>query len=444
MRVVDRTSKNLRQPPPLFTTPSWMFWSSLLILTALLSASMGAFVALLAPDSLSSIPRTVAGRSLGHLWRHGFQYRLTRPVHILIMGIDRVPGTRENSPESFSGRSDTLLVLRVDPNENSLSMLSLPRDTQVQVPALGWQKLSHVNPLGGPELTVKAVSDTLNDLPIDRYIRVGTGAFRELVDLVDGVEVFVDRPMHYVDNTQGLKIDLLPGWQTLNGKEASDFARFRTDELGDIGRVQRQQAVIKALRQRLNSASVLPRLPQLIRVMHKHIDTNISSQEMRALVSLALQIEPENFKQVMLPGRYSYPGEFPTSYWVFDPRGRDRVLREYFHMYWMGNAWSDYSGTSVSSGRSPKSLRIAIQNATGEPNIARQLAQKLQKQGFYNLYLVEDWSVEVLYTQIIVQKGDIVGANYLKRVLDKGKVEASSTGDVHSDLTIRIGKDWLE
>jgi len=425
-----------------------MFWISLSILTTLLSASMGAFVALLAPDSKSSI-REVAGRShrsgkIGHLWRHGFQYRLTRPVHILIMGIDRVPGTRENSPESFSGRSDTLLVLRVDPNDKSLSMLSLPRDTLVTFPALGWQKLSQVNPLGGPDLTVKAVSNLLFDLPIDRYIRVNTGVFRELVDLVDGVEVFVDRPMHYVDYTQGLKIDLLPGWQTLNGKQASDFARFRADELGDIGRVQRQQAVIKALRQRLNSASVLPRLPQLIRVVHKHIDTNISSQEMRALVSLALQIEPEHFKQVMLPGRYSYPGEFPTSYWAIDPRGRDRVLREYFHMYWMGNAWSDYSGTSVSTGRSPKSLRIAIQNATGQPNIARQLAQKLQKQGFYNLYLVEDWSVEVLYTQIIVQKGDLVGAQYLKRVLDKGKIEASSTGHVYSDLTIRIGKDWLK
>lgn len=192
----------------------WFFWSAAFVLTATISASLGATLALVTPLSPFLAPLQGFGAK-NDLWRRGFQYKIARPINILIMGIDRVPDAPKNSREVFAGRSDTMLLLRLDPRDNTVKMLSIPRDTQVDIPGVGIDKINDANVKGGPALTARVVSRTLNDVPIDRYVRVTTEAFRELVDIVGGIEVYVPYPMQYVDQTQNLKIDLAQGWQTL-------------------------------------------------------------------------------------------------------------------------------------------------------------------------------------------------------------------------------------
>jgi anionic cell wall polymer biosynthesis LytR-Cps2A-Psr (LCP) family protein len=131
-------------------------------------------------------------------------------------------------------------------------------------------------------------------VPIDRYVRVGTGAFEELVDLVGGVQIYVPKRMVYTDHSQGLYIDLQAGWQTLNGDQAEQFARFRGDAQGDIGRVQRQQMLLKALRERFTSPRIIPRLPQIIRVMLRYVDTNLSLEEVLALATFSLELDSDS------------------------------------------------------------------------------------------------------------------------------------------------------
>jgi hypothetical protein len=242
--------------------------------------------------------------------------------------------------------------------------------------------------------------------------------------------------MKYIDVTQNLKIDLDKGWQTLNGDQAEQFARFRKDQYGDIGRVQRQQTLLKALRQRLVNPAVLPRLPQAIRVMQQYVDTNLSLEEMLALVGFGLKLEPDDFKMVLLPGRFSAPKEYVASYWIMDPAGRDRVIREYFQQ--------NPDGNTTDTSPAPDVLRIALQNSTSEPELSHRVARYLAEKGFHNVYIVQDWSDNLSQTQIIVQQGDLEAAATLKKVLGIGKIEPSSTGDIESDLTIRLGQDWLE
>ena len=414
----------------------WFFWSAAFILTATVSAALGATLALVTPLSPFIAPLNQGLGSKGELWRQGFQYKLARPVNILVMGIDRVPDAPKNSPQVFAGRSDTMLLLRLDPTDKSVRMLSIPRDTQVEIPGVGVEKINDANVEGGPALAARVVSRTLNDVPIDRYVRVTTEAFRELVDLVGGVEVFVPYPMKYVDVTQNLNIDLEQGWQTLNGDQAEQFARFRKDQYGDIGRVQRQQSLLKALRQRLVSPTVLPRLPEAIRVMQQYVDTNLSLEEMLALVGFGLKLETDDFKMVLLPGRFSAPNEYVASYWIMDPAGRDRVMREYFQQN------SEWSSSDISS--SVNHVRVAIQNATDDPELSYRVAKYLAEKDFHNVYIVKDWSDHLRQTQIIVQQGDLEAAATLKKVLGLGKVDASSTGDLDSELTIRLGEDWLD
>lgn len=452
--VVDDAAGSPPQPPPdaaegsfSLTSSSqgnsggrpyfrWFFWSAAFVLTATISAALGATLALVTPLSPFIAPLTQGVGSKEELWRRGFQYDIARPVNILVMGIDRVPDVPKTSGEVFNGRSDTMLLLQVDPTDKTVRMLSIPRDTQVDIPGIGIAKINDANVEGGPALSARVVSHTLNNVPIDRYVRITTDAFRELVDLVGGVEVFVPYPMKYVDTTQNLNIDLDQGWQTLNGEQAEQFARFRKDSRGDIGRVQRQQALLKALRQRLVSPTVLPRLPEAIRVMQQYVDTNLSLEEMLALVGFSLDLEQDSFRMVLLPGRFSSPQEYAASYWIMDGEGRDRVMREYFGQ---SPAWA-----SLDIMRSPKHVRIAVQNATGDPNVGHRVAEYLVQNNFDNVYIVQDWPDRLRETQIIVQQGDLEAAATLKKALGFGKVETSSTGDIESELTIRVGKDWLE
>lgn len=419
--------------PKKSSTARSLFWGFTFLIAATASATIGTTLALITPLPGALAPAD-GQKILSDLWKSGFQYQVARPVNILVMGIDRVPNVPSGSDEVFAGRSDTMLLLRIDPIENTVNLLSIPRDTQVEVPGIGTTKINQANASGGPALARQVVSSTLNGIEIDRYVRISTNAFRELVDLLGGIEVYVPQQMSYVDKTQKLKIDLAPGWQTLNGDKAEQFARFRHDSFGDIGRVQRQQALIKALRSKLSNPLMLPRIPGLINVMQKYIDTNLSVEEMLALVNLGLKLDRNDLKMVLLPGRFSAPDEFVASYWIMDPQGRDRVMQEYFKI----------GATDAASELPSANLRIAVQNASSQPEAASQLIRYLNSLGYENVYAIQDWTDQQGKTQVIVQKGDLQAAKLLQATLRFGSVEAASTGDLESDLTIRIGNDWLK
>ena len=369
-------------------------------------------------------------------WRS--KYVLGRPVNVLVMGVDRVPEALPGSPEMFAGHSDTILLLRFDPANNAVKILSIPRDTRVDHLTLSVPKINQANADGGAELAAKVVSSALNDTPIHRYVRVTTGAFRELVDLLGGIEIYVPQKMSYVDVTQNLNIDLEPGWQTLNGEQAEQFARFRADNRGDVGRVQRQQALLKALKKRLQNPLILPRLPKAIKLIGQYIDTNLNLEELIALVSFSLKLEKDDFQMVLLPGRFSSADEYQLSYWLPDDQAKDRLVAKYF----------DQLPTEIDFSQSTRTpltySRIAIENTTDEPGLARSVANYLARNNFYNLYFIDKRGEPLETSEIIVQKGDLEAAETVQKILGLGIIESSSLGDLKSDLTIRVGKDWQE
>lgn len=413
-----------------------LFWSFVITLSAMLGATLALITPLWsARTTLNPGQRFSLGNVMlqnGDLWRNNWQYQLSRPVNILVMGIDPLPGVSNTSHEIFTGSSDTMLLLRLNPNDKSLKVLSIPKDSQVVIPGMGLAKISIANARGGPALAARVVSRSLNNVPIDRYVRITTNTFRELVDLVGGVEVFVPQRMFYRDATQHLEIDLAPGWQTLNGNQAEQFARFRDSEVGDITRVQRQQVVMAALRDRFTSPAILPRLPQLTHMMQNYVDTNLSREEMLALVNFGVELERENFQMVLLPGSLSPLSQDPSSYWL-DGTGLNRVMSGHFGVN---------SVDGVQKTRSLNTLRIAIQNASGQRNLSQRVANYLKEQGFNNIYIVSDWPDSQRQTEIIAQQGNLKAAADLRSILERGNIEAASTGDLESHLTIRVGKDW--
>ena len=291
-------------------------------------------------------------------------------------------------------------------------------------------------------MTARLVSTIANNATIERYVRVSSSAFRELVDLLGGVDVFVPRAMSYTDRAQKLRINLAQGWQTLNGEQAEEFARFRNDGLGDIGRIQRQQSLIQSIRNRFTSPSVLVRLPQIVRLMQKYVDTNLNFEEILTIANFGLQLERDNFKMVMLPGRSSSAQGDLRSYWILDAAGRDRIMTQYFKQGATDFAQGRIRNPSESV--LPTNLKIAVQNASSNPKTAKTVASFLQKKGFSNVSVAKDWPDKQRQSQIIVQQGDLEAANLLQKALGKGKIEASSTGEIDSDLTLRVGEDWVK
>jgi LCP family protein required for cell wall assembly len=423
------------------TMPRWLLWILTFVVGIILSGLLVSTLALWTPlwsnldqtkdDDFGSTSKDQV-KVPGDLWRQLSQYQLSKPMNILVMGIEPVNGTVDGSPESFAGSSDTMLLIRLNPSDKSIRVLSIPRGTMISIPEQGLTKVSEANAKGGPVLAARVVSRTLNNAPIDRYIRISTSGLRQLVDQLGGVDVFVPETMNYEDKSSNLSVNLVSGWQTLNGDQAEQFARFRESNVGDLPRVQRQQVLITALLQRLNSPTVLPRLPQLTRIMRKYFDTNLKTEEMMALANFSVNVERDNFQMTILPGTFSKFSKDPSSYWL-NMTGQQSLLNDYVGV--------NVTGIQTDS-RPVSRLRIAIQNASNQPQLTEKVITYLKQKGFTNTYTVPDWPDTQRQTQIIVQKGNPQPGVELQKVLGLGQIEISANGDLESDITIRIGKDW--
>ncbi|NJN10316.1 MAG: LCP family protein [Richelia sp. RM2_1_2] len=422
--------------------PRWLFWILTVVMGVTLSGLLVSSLALWTPlwsgvdkteDELGWSTLDAEDAPLtGDLWSNISQYQLKKPMNILVLGVEPVPGTVEGSPESFAGNSDTMLLVRVNPEDKTIRVLSIPKGTMISIPERGLNKVSQANASDGPVLAARVVSRSLSNAPIHRYIRISTDGLRQLVDQLGGVEVFVPKPMQYEDSAQKLSINLVSGWQTLDGEKAEQYVRFREQNSGDLERVQRQQTMLLALRERLWSPKVLPRLPQLTRLTRKYFDTNLKLEEMMALVNFTLKVEQNDFQMTLLPGIFSRLSADPDSYWL-DLNGQADLL-------------ANYAGVNLASLKQTNkpitSLKIAVQNTGNRLEQTQKVMEILKKQGFTNVYAVSNWADERAKSEIIVQKGNKQAASELQQILNINHIDISATGDIQSDLTIRIGKDW--
>ncbi len=369
---------------------------------------------------------------------------LTRPVNILILGTKVLTTDLDNYPQdnlgyhalvnSLDGLTDTMLLVRFNPANKQLAVLSIPRDTRTFVEGVGTTKINEANYKGGPALSAKSVSQLLGGVGIDRYVRVNVQAVEKLVDALGGVTVYVPKDMKYKDDSQHLYINLKAGKQKLNGNQVQQFLRFRYDELGDIGRIQRQQMLMRALmEQTLNPATVV-RMPKILSVIQEYIDTNLSIEELVALVGFASETQRSNVQMLMLPGEFSDPKEYKASFWLPDYNGIDAMVARYFDF------GEDYWAEQETD---PSNVRVAIQDSTGSEKAVEAFVNNLKDAGYRNAFEAKPWSEPLQVTRIVAQQGDIETAEAMRDLLGFGEVRVESTGSLQSDVTIQLGQDWV-
>jgi polyisoprenyl-teichoic acid--peptidoglycan teichoic acid transferase len=255
------------------------------------------------------------------------------------------------------------------------------------------------------------------------------------------VKIYVPLDMYYQDESQHLYIDLKKGEQRLNGAQALQFLRFRYDSFGDIGRVQRQQMLMKALMQQALNPATLARVPQILSVIQANLDTNLSVEELVALVGFASQGERPTTQMLMVPGDFSTAEQYEASYWLPDQRKLDAMVAQYFGAI-PRTAASSYavSYRDLESGQGTTGIRVAIQDSTGKLDAAK-LLKTLGDAGYEGGFMDSPWSQPLAVTQIIAQQGDGETAQMIRDALGFGEVVVESTGNLESNITIRVGKD---
>lgn len=241
--------------------------------------------------------------------------------NILLLGVD---SNGADSDLWVGTRTDTMILLNVDPRSKTVNAISIPRDSKVYLPkSMGIQKINAAHAIGGIEMTVKTVENTLG-VKVDKYIMFHDEGVRAIVEALGGVDIYIEKNMRYNDNAGHLHINFTKGKHHLTGKDVVEYLRFRHDPMGDIGRTQRQQWFLRGLLADLQKPETIAKLPQIISVANKYVKTDLTPYEMTQYAGLAKHFDMDNIEVAMLPGAPNKNGYI--SYWILDPEKTQEVI----------------------------------------------------------------------------------------------------------------------
>lgn len=214
---------------------------------------------------------------------------LAEERNILLLGIDA-------RRSGGIGRTDTIMVVNVNPDNGELHLLSIPRDTRVDLNG-GYDRINAAYVYGGVEM-VKGAAEDLLDIEIDNYAIIDFQGFIEVVDLLGGVKANVPCRMYHPSEN----IDLQPGVQVLSGYDALGFARYRYTKNGDLDRAQHQQEILEGLREKALRLENIPKIPELLRLAEAYIDTDVPKTYLVKLAANAEKFQGHKLVSSTLPG----------------------------------------------------------------------------------------------------------------------------------------------
>ena len=354
-------------------------------------------------------------------------------MNVAVFGVDK-DGTR----------TDVIFVVHYDSASESISLLSLPRDTRVsltdEVKAnikdagrsyTQVMKLNAVHAYSGEKIGCKNAVLQIEDLlgiKIDQYVKVDLEAFRAIVDAIGGVDMNVPQDMYWdMRDTGDPLINLKKGQQHLDGEKAEQLVRFRRYVDGDVGRIEVQQIFLNALAEKiLSTETIVKNLPDLISVMYKYIETDVSMSDALKYVNYVDKVDMSKISMETLPGAGRYVGDI--SYFIHDVEATREMVDSVF--YSVAPATSAV-GTVADS----KSLLIEVSNGGNINGLAAKYTKTLGDAG-YKVAAPSNFSGQQnTYTRIQV-KSQGLGSDLISFFTD-AKVEVAPS-EVGSDVDIRI------
>ena len=221
------------------------------------------------------------------------------PQTLMILGSDKRPEGID--PAAGGARSDTILLVRLDPSKKATALMSLPRDLKVQIPGHGTDKINMAYEFGGPKLTLQTVKQ-LTGLPINHVINVDFRGFWAAVNAVGCVYADIDR-RYFNNNPQFTYIDVQPGSQRMCGREALQYVRFRHED-NDLVRSERQQDFVRQAKQQVGVSRLIDDRRRLVKIFGRYSSSDIRSRkEVLRLLKLAVFSVDQPVREVHFEGQ---------------------------------------------------------------------------------------------------------------------------------------------
>jgi LCP family protein required for cell wall assembly len=372
-------------------------------------------------------------------------------ISILLLGIDQRKG------EKGPFRTDTMMVLSVDPIRKTAAMLSIPRDIYIKIPV--YNKPDRINnanvigdsiitdyPGGGPALAVKTVQSLLG-IPIQRYVLINFDVFTTVIDAIGPINVCPEAPIHddkYPDGSYGyITVDFKAGCQDLDATKLLQYARVRHNAGDDFGRARRQQEVIRSVREKVLSlggmSALIGKAGPIWASLKGSIRTNMSFEEMLQLAQLAQSIPKDNIRSAVITDTENYlmPSVLPNGDQVLSPvyeRIHDLVQK----------LFDTGPGGAGNTQASAEGAALVVSNGAGIDGLAKAVADKLKGQGF-NIVEARNADQPGGYGKSIIKVygSKVKTARYLAEVLglDGTVISMEKDGPPGVDIELIVGKD---
>lgn len=241
-------------------------------------------------------------------------------TNVLVLGLDE--GADAQTPGEK--HADTIFLLSMENETGKVRIVTIPRDTWASYPEGGSGRLGNLYASGEAPAMVRAVSQLLG-ISIHQYITLDMKAMADLIDALGGIDVYVESDMNYDDPAGGTSIHLKKGYQHLTGTQAEEYIRYVSPELGEAGRIQRQQKFAKALYEEILQVDTIPRLPAIAEIFKKEVDTSAEIFDSAHLANVVRSLSSEQPASLMLPGSVGDGGE-----WVPDKAEIEEKMGELF------------------------------------------------------------------------------------------------------------------
>ncbi|KHO62722.1 transcriptional attenuator, LytR family [Thermoanaerobacter sp. YS13] len=331
--------------------------------------------------------------------------------------------------------SDTLFIVNYNPENKSINILSIPRDTYYHRPgynAPGDKKINAAFSEEGIEGTKKAIENLLG-IKIDNYIILNYEGFKKVIDILGGVEVYVPFDMKYDDNSADppLHIDLKKGWQVLNGEKAMEFVRYRYGYPdADLGRIRAQHQFLEAIFKKLTQPSILPKLPSLAITITKYVKTDLTASEITEYSYQFIKNKPFTVNTFTLPGEPGYKDG--VSYFFADSTKIPEMVAKFLGKK---NLLSN-----TSTGEENKNIRVEILNGTNIEGLASKYAEILKRQGF-DVVRIGNVIGTTFFSSHVYARTNEEKAKKVANALSILSVEKDISHDSPVDVTVILGND---
>ncbi len=353
-----------------------------------------------------------------------------RPLTGIVLGTDWV---------DYSRHSDTLLFWRYNPVTRRTDVVSIPRDTKIKLPGYRFNRINEVFAYhygvtrnfhqAGSEV-VKAVDHILDgqksNLSPAYYLHIGYEGFRKFVDLLGGVRVQINEPMHYDDEAGNYHFHKDPGTYRLNGHEALNYVRFR-GRSGDRGRILRQMEFLKAVSAKISSPLLYIRAPHLFIVIFKKIHTNLQVFDIFSLAMEAKHFKRDRVNPWILPGRPE------KAYWIMDKERTSLVLQQI----------AKDSKENILSKIQPKKdiITVKVWNGTEKKGLALSATRRLRAAKF-DVLDYGNYKGRQSITRVMDRVGTIEKARKVARALGVESVFSDVNPKARADVEVILGNDY--